>query len=177
MRCLVTGGAGFIGSHLVDRLLEDHEVLVYDNYSTGKKGNHNQKAEYVQGDVANMREDKYDVIFHLAGEARIQPSFENPFKTHYSNVTGTARVLEIARQHGGRVIYAGSSSVYHDIFANPYTFTKMMAENYCTLYNRVYDVPVLSHASSTCTARDKWKRERMPQWSVSSRDKRGTARV
>ena len=144
MKCLVTGGAGFIGSHLVDRLVEDEDkqVRVYDNYSTGKKENHNEKAEYVQGDVANMWIDKYDVIFHLAGEARIQPSFENPFLTHYSNVTGTARVLEIARKNGGRVIYAGSSSVYHDIFANPYSFTKMMAENYCTLYNKVYDIPV-----------------------------------
>lgn len=149
MKYLVTGGAGFIGSHLVDRLVDDgHEVRVYDNYSTGKKENENEKADYVKGDVANMWEDKYDVIFHLAGEARIQPSFENPVKTHHSNVTGTMRVLEVARapQRLGhppaRVIYAGSSSVYHDQYANPYSFTKLKAEEYCTLYNRIYKVPV-----------------------------------
>ena len=147
MNCLVTGGAGFIGSHLVERLLEDgHKVVVWDNYSTGKRENHVEGAVYIELDIDCLTfpalYDPQDVIFHLAGEARIQPSFEDPMLTHRSNVTGTMKVLEVARCCGARVVYAGSSSVYHDQYANPYSFTKFKAEEYCTLYNRIYKVPV-----------------------------------
>lgn len=155
MKYLVTGGAGFIGSTLVDQLLEkDHDVTVLDNCSTGKWENlpSHDRLKVDQDDVSNTHgqiaksweqtRTKFDVIFHLAAEARIQPSFEKPVLTHNSNVTGTVQILELCRKHKARFVYAGSSSVYHDKFANPYTFTKQLAEDYGTLYNRVYDVPV-----------------------------------
>jgi UDP-glucose 4-epimerase len=147
MRCLVTGGAGFIGSSLVDRLIEQgHEVVVWDALTTGKRENVNPAALFDEVHVSMIKPDfvsgKVDVIFHLAGEARIQPSFLNPSLVHTSNVTGTLRVLEYASVAGARVVYAGSSSVYHDQYANPYTFSKHVAEEYCTMYNRIYKVPV-----------------------------------
>lgn len=148
MRTLVTGGAGFIGSHLVDRLIADgHYVKVWDNLSTGKREQVNPAAEFYEISVDHIYpplhdEDKIDVIFHLAGEARIQPSFRDPMLAHYSNVTGTVNMLELARVCKAQLVYAGSSSVYHDMFANPYTFTKQLAEYYCTLYNKIYQVPV-----------------------------------
>jgi len=148
MRYLVTGGAGFIGSHLTDRLIKDgHEVVVWDSLTTGKREQVHEQARFHEISVESIHpkyhaEDGYEAIFHLAGEARIQPSFEKPDVTHESNVTGTMKILEMARLCGSRVIYAGSSSVYHDQYANPYSFTKLKAEEYCTLYNRLYNVPV-----------------------------------
>jgi len=146
MKYLVTGGAGFIGSNLVDRLIENgHEVVVWDNYSTGKKENENPKVAYINENIISCEyrvANGYDAIFHLAAEARIQPSFEHPLLTHNSNVTGTIHVLEQARKNNCRLIYAGSSSVYHDQYANPYSFTKMKAEEYCTLYNKIFNVPI-----------------------------------
>ena len=144
MRVLVTGGAGFIGSHLVNRLVEcRHKVTVFDNFSTGNRSRLNHAAEYMDVCVEDCRSHNfvYDVIFHLAAEARIQPSFSRPFQAHSANVTGTVSVLELARATGAKVVYAGSSTAYHDHFANPYAFTKATGENYCKLYNKVYGVP------------------------------------
>tara|TARA_Y100000034_G_C6861683_1_gene392263 strand:+ start:507 stop:1364 length:858 start_codon:yes stop_codon:yes gene_type:complete len=148
MKCLVTGGAGFIGSHLVDRLVTDgNEVIVWDDLTTGKRDQVHEDAKFYHIPVEGIspkyhHTDKHDAIFHLAAEARIQPSFEFPQRTHDSNVTGTMKILELARYTGAKIIYAGSSSVYHDQYANPYSFTKLKAEEYCTLYNRIYKVPV-----------------------------------
>lgn len=147
MRYLVTGGAGFIGSHLVDRLIEQgHDVMVWDALTTGKRENLNNKAWFTELYIENLNPDykyPFDSVFHLAGEARIQPSFVHPLKVHDSNVSATIKVLEFARHNGSpKVVYAGSSSVYHDPYANPYSFTKHVAEEYCTLYNRVYGVPI-----------------------------------
>ena len=148
MKAIVTGGAGFIGSHLVDHLVgEGHEVVVWDSLTTGKRDQVNPKVRFHEIHVESIHPeyhlDELDAIFHLAGEARIQPSFESPAITHDSNVTGTMKILEMARHCGSKVIYAGSSSVYHDQYANPYSFTKLKAEEYCTLYNRLYKVPVV----------------------------------
>lgn len=149
MKCLVTGGAGFIGSHLVDRLVSlGHTVKVWDNYTTGRKENHNPKARYYDINVADISpehhaKDAQEVIFHLAGEARIQPSFRNPETVHHSNVTGTAKILELARFTGAKVVFAGSSSVYHDKYANPYSFSKQIAEDYCTMYSQIFNVPTM----------------------------------
>lgn len=148
MRVLVTGGAGFIGSHLVDRLVKDgHEVIVYDNMTTGRQENKNPDATYYLNSVEMMHPEyhydpKYKVIFHLAAESRVQPSFSRPTITHDSNVTGTLKMLELAKLTGARLVFASTSCVYHDKFANPYAFTKQMAEDYCTLYNRLYGVSV-----------------------------------
>lgn len=152
-RVLVTGGAGFIGSHLVDQLIEEgHEVTVYDNMSTGKSANVNAKADLTWVNVLDVKPHflhqckrgagRFDIVFHLAAEARIQPSFEKPDITHNVNVTGTQIMLEYAKKIGAKFVFAGSSSVYHDMYANPYSFSKQIGEHYCTLYNRVYGVPV-----------------------------------
>ena len=149
MNYLVTGGAGFIGSHLVDRLIDEgHKVFCLDNFVTGKLENLNSKAEFIFYKVEDLVADggwgatNFDAIFHCAALARIQPSFDYPVKTHEANVNGTLAVLEFARQKKIKVIYAGTSSMYHCPYANPYTFTKGVGEQYCTLYNKVFDVPV-----------------------------------
>lgn len=159
---LVTGGAGFIGSHLVDALIDDgHEVDIIDNFSTGKYENLNSKAKVVfKLGIQSFRYSQefspknYEAIFHLAAQARIQPSFDEPLKTHDSNTSGTASILEYAKlcceyknkvlkqTSKTRFVYAGSSTFYHDVYANPYAFCKHMGENYCKLYNAVYGVPV-----------------------------------
>lgn len=145
-KMLVTGGAGFIGSHLVDRLIAaGHEVVVYDTLTTGQ--NLNSKARNYSLPVESVKaryhsNDGYDTIFHLAAESRIQPSFQRPVETHDSNVTGTMAMLELARACNAKLIFAGSSSVCHDMYANPYAFSKQLGESYCTLWNRLYKVPV-----------------------------------
>lgn len=146
-RYLVTGGAGFIGSNLVDKLIsQGHIVEVWDNFSTGKMANVHEMAIICRVDISSMLREyhvwEFDAIFHLAGEARIQPSFAKPVLAHHSNVTGTLNILDLAREHHIPVIFAGSSSVTHDIYANPYTFTKAKAEEYCWLYSKIYSVPV-----------------------------------
>ena len=106
MKYLVTGGAGFIGSNLVDRLVEQgHSVFVWDDLSTGNRENVNEKAEFRQTDIATLGEwsmdyrpnpitpNDFDAIFHLAGFARIQPSFDDPTADHHSNVSGTLKIL------------------------------------------------------------------------------------
>ncbi len=144
-RILVTGGAGFIGSNLVDKLIElGNKVVVWDNLSTGKRDNVHPKAILINGDIGNgdCPIGPFDIIFHLAACARIQPSFKYPVQYHHSNVTGTSRILELATIWKCKVIYAGTSSLFHDPYANPYTFTKWLGEEYCKLYNKVFGVPV-----------------------------------
>jgi UDP-glucose 4-epimerase len=144
MRALVTGGAGFVGSHIVDSLIEqNYEVIIWDNLCTGKRENVNSKAHFESQDIhLPHRPIKCDVIFHLAALARIQPSFKDPLTTHHSNMTGTIAMLDLARKNGAKFVYPGSSSFYHDPYANPYTFTKWGGEEYCKLYNKVYNVPI-----------------------------------
>lgn len=145
MHALVTGGAGFIGSHLADKLLfEGHSVTVWDNLFTGKRENVSSGCNFEERDLRENIEtdDEFDIIYHLGALARIQPSFENPNLTHDVNVTGTIKVLELARSLNIPLIYAGSSSVYHDVHANPYSFTKWLGEQYCELYSKVYGLNV-----------------------------------
>ena len=149
MQILVTGGAGFIGTNLIKRLLsEGHRVVSLDNYSTGLKENEIQQKGVQYFDVDLTQTVNYDffmykpdVIFHLAAIARIQPSFEQPVYTHHSNVTATLNILEWARGLECPVVFAGSSSSNGDKFANPYTLSKSMSEQLVELYNKVYDLP------------------------------------
>lgn len=144
MKYLVTGGAGFIGSHLADYLIENnHDVYIWDDLSSGNLENVNQKAifEKVKVEEKEIGDYDFDAIFHLAAKVSIPQSLENPTET-FSNVNGTLRVLEIARKKKTKVIYAGSSSAYFDVNDNPYAFTKYMGEEMCKMYNKIWGIPV-----------------------------------
>ena len=161
MKVLVTGGAGFVGTNLIKRLLKDgHEVFSVDNYSTGFRENEQKGCHYYYEDISNKyfwclsdkdecevtcdhEIEKPDVIFHLAALARIQPSFKNPHEVFKVNALGTENVLEYARRDNIPVIYAGSSSTHGDHYANPYTFTKWQGELLCEMYNKVYNLPTV----------------------------------
>ena len=146
MNVLVTGGCGFIGSNLVDYLLDlGHEVTVIDDLSSGKVDYCRKKVQYYFEDFKNILlkhefEKKFDVIFHLAAEARIQPSFNNPLYTCYNNAYGTSVVCEYAREHNCKIIYAGSSSFYGGVYLNPYTFAKWQGEEVIKMYSKVYGI-------------------------------------
>ena len=159
MRVLVTGGAGFVGTNLIKRLLKDgHEVLSVDNYSTGKKENEQEGCEYHHRDLSEstwwaLWDDCYcefscdcqiepvDIIYHLAALPRIVPSFEKPVDTFKSGPMATINLLDWAKHSETPVIYAGSSSVTGDVYANPYTFTKWQNEHLIELYNKLFSVP------------------------------------
>ena len=167
-RCVVTGGAGFIGSHLVERLLADgHEVVVLDDFSTGRAGNLESSAEDPRlrvHEVDVVDESKVgplvqgaDWLFHLAALADIVPSIQRPIDYHRSNVDGTVSVLEAARAAGvSRFVYAASSSCYGipDLYPTPedaelrpeypYALTKAVGEQYVLHWAKVYGLPALS---------------------------------
>ncbi len=164
MRCVVTGGAGFIGSNLVDKLIDDgHEVIIFDNYSTGKKENVNPKAKFFLVDISHQPSFEHktmkdimsgvDVVFHLAAKARVQPSIENPIEYHNTNVNGTLNMLDACRRYGvKRFIFSSSSSVYGDVEQlptpeehelnpmSPYALHKLQGEQYCKLFSELYDL-------------------------------------
>lgn len=142
---LVTGGLGFVGSHLVDRLVSDgHIVTIIDNLSTAtsSESNLNKEAQWINCDVRDIKKQtrKYDVIYHMAAIARIQPSFKDPESYFASNVQGTLAVLEYARKNASKVVYAGSSSAFAGPYKNPYTFTKWQGEELCKMYAKVFNV-------------------------------------
>jgi UDP-glucose 4-epimerase len=144
MRVLVTGGAGFIGTNLIKRLLKDgHEVVSFDNYSTGFRENQLADCTYITLDITESFTDwveEFDVIFHLAALARIQPSIKNPVKCLENNFNGTLNILEYARKKNTQVIYAGSSSKHHNLYGSPYAWSKYSGEELCKLYSEVYDL-------------------------------------
>jgi UDP-glucose 4-epimerase len=146
MKILVTGGAGFVGMHLIKRLLkEGHEVHSLDNYDSGLRENEIEGCNYVSGDIEQIeywRGDKFDMVYHLAALSRIQPSFENPIETFRVNVRGTEAVCEWARHNNVRVIYAGSSSQWHDPFQSPYAMYKKLGEDICKMYKKVFGLSI-----------------------------------
>jgi UDP-glucose 4-epimerase len=113
---LVTGGAGFIGSHLCEALLkEGKKVISLDNYSTGTKDNHVDGVEYIEGDTSEIEKlvkVKPDLVYHLGEYARVEKSFEDLEKVWQSNSFGTFKVLEFCRNHNIKIIYAGSSTKF-----------------------------------------------------------------
>jgi nucleoside-diphosphate-sugar epimerase len=161
-KCLVTGGAGFIGSNLVDALIEEgHEVLVIDNLSTGKKEHINPKAKFFELDLRELDKIKpvfegVDFVFHEAALARVEPSIKNPVLYNDNNVNGTLNVLVASRDAKvKKVVYASSSSVYgdqdvmpltEDMVAkptSPYGLQKYIGEQYCRVFSYLYDLPTV----------------------------------
>lgn len=167
VRALVTGGAGFIGSHLVQELLiSGYQVTVIDNFATGKKSNMDDitagSFRLVSGSILDespMRQafEGVDVVFHLAALADIVPSISEPVKYFETNVTGTLRVMEAAREHSvKKVVYAASSSCYGipDQYPTPedspikpqypYALTKWLGEEIVKHWGTVYGIPYVS---------------------------------
>lgn len=144
MKILVTGGAGFIGTNLIKRLLkEGHEVHSLDNYDSGLKENEVEGCNYVSGDIESVlywKGDNFDLVYHLAALSRIQPSFEDPTETFRVNTIGTQAVVEFAKHNNVKVVYAGSSSRWHDPFQSPYACFKHMGEEIVKMYKKVYGI-------------------------------------
>lgn len=164
-RVVVTGGAGFIGSHVVDFLIEKgYEVIVFDDLSSGNRDFINKKARFEKIDVTNFKKVlervsriKPGCIFHLAAWPRIMRSVSDPIGTNKVNVDGTLSVLEAARAAGvKKFIYSSSSSIYGDqkefkmkesFIPNPkslYAMQKLIGERYCDFYAKEFGMEIVS---------------------------------
>ena len=155
---LVTGGAGFIGSHLVEYLLDKgHQVMVVDDESANNDNFYwNDKSINVKGDITdykfmkNVLTRNIDYVFHLAAESRLQPAIENPVETVHKNCVGTTIMLQLAREIGvKRFVYSSTSSGYGnnpypndetqpDDCLNPYSASKVAGEKFCKMYYDLY---------------------------------------
>jgi len=159
MKILVTGGAGFIGSNLVDMLInEGYKVFVIDNLSGGKKENLNKKAIFYKDDIYHLNKilplfKEIDYVFHLAANPRVVFSVENPIESHKVNVDGTLNVLYASYKNKvKRLIFASSSAVYGNIKKlplkentiphpiSPYGLHKLIGEFYCKLFSNLYNL-------------------------------------
>ena len=164
-KAIVTGGAGFIGSNLVDKLIDmGVEVHIIDDLSTGFEKNINPKATFHKIDISTLNPDlawwefkNTDVIFHLAALARVQPSIENPIPFDKVNIGGTLRMLKLAHNLGvKRFIYSASSSAYGNATKfptpeehptnplSPYGLQKYVGEQYCKMFSQVYNLDTVS---------------------------------
>lgn len=163
MNVLVTGGAGFIGSNLVDRLVsEGHSVTVIDNLSTGKKANVNSAAEFFELDIANLEAIKpifkgKEVVFHIAAIPSVPRSIADPVSTFRSNIMGTLNVLIASRDNSiKRVVYSASSSAYGNQDAlplgeefvprplSPYALSKLVGEQLCSQFTNIFNLDTIS---------------------------------
>lgn len=145
MKILVTGGAGFIGTNLIKRLLEEgHEVVSVDNYNTGLKSNHQEGCLYVEFDIRNIDDylpwGEFDIIYHLAAIARIQPSFDKPEDYFTTNANATLKIAKYCSKNNIPLVYAGSSSHHSGKFKNPYTFSKDIGEEIIQLFQQHYNL-------------------------------------
>ena len=165
MKALVTGGAGFIGSHIVDRLLQDgHEVIVLDDFSTGHRENlaDNPKLRIVEGDIGNFDTvndcmQGVDWVFHKAAVASVPKTVNDPVGSSAVNYQGTLHVLEAARQNKTqRVVFASSAALYGDeptlpkvehmlpVTLSPYAVDKLASEYACGMYTKLYGLETVS---------------------------------
>ena len=164
MKILITGGAGFIGSHLVDKLIrEGYKVIVIDNLSTGKKENLNKKAKFYKIDICSpkvleiFQKEKPKVIFHLAAIPRVPLSIEKPVKTSKVNILGTINVFKAGVETKvKRIIFASSSSVYGEQKKlplkesmtpnplSPYGLQKLTGERFAKLFTQLFKIPIVS---------------------------------
>jgi UDP-glucose 4-epimerase len=167
-KAVVTGGAGFIGSHLSEELLKrGYQLVILDNLSTSKRDNivailDNKNVELIQGSITDLpllqkAFKNADYVFHLAAAASVPRSIENPQETHEMNVTGTLNVLIAARDNKvKKVVNASSCAIYGDAPGlpkkedmpvnplSPYAVTKLAAEEYCQIFQKVYNLPTVS---------------------------------
>lgn len=150
---LVTGGAGFVGSHVCERLVRDgNRVISLDNYSTGSEGNHVEGVEYRRGhtkDIETLIPEVPDYIFHLGEYARVARSLEEPDRVFDLNMMGTFGVLEFWRKKGGKFVYAGSSTKHSEVRVDsvlgrdlsPYAWSKAANSDLVRNYGRWYNLP------------------------------------
>lgn len=163
-KVIITGGAGFIGSNLAEALMENNEVLVIDNFSTGKKENLNglDSIKIIKGSITNIKLlqkefENVDYIFHQGALPSVPRSVSDPISSNLANIDGTLNVLVAARDNKvKKVVYASSSSAYGDtpelpkietMIPNPlspYAITKLTGEYYCKIFNDVYGLPTTS---------------------------------
>ena len=146
---LVTGGAGFIGSHLCERLIsEGQKVHSLDNYSTGTEKNHIKGVNYIKGSTLDI--DKLilfspDIVYHLGEYSRVEQSFDDIETVWASNKNGTFSVLQFCRQHGSKIIYAGSSTKFGDgglgRAQSPYSWSKSTNTELVVNYGNWFNVP------------------------------------
>ena len=146
MKILVTGALGFVGKNLCKRLLsEGHTVYGLDNYEIGTAEDEVEGVKYVPWDIEQIQYSngtEIELVYHLAALSRIQPSFEQPSETFRVNTRGTEAVCEWARHFNIKVVYAGSSSQWHDPFQSPYAMYKKLGEDVCKMYRRIYNLNV-----------------------------------
>lgn len=162
MKLIVTGGAGFIGSHLADKLVAlGHEVVVVDNLMLGRKEFVNKKAKFCKVDIRDLKKlnkifKGAEAVFHLAADPRLQVSIDDPATTHEINVTGTLNVLIAAKNNNiKKVIFSSSCTVYDPELptpfkeenrlspASPYGLHKLIGEKYCRLFSQLYCLPTV----------------------------------
>lgn len=151
MNILVTGGAGFIGHHLIKKLLnENYDVTSIDNYSTGKKSNEVSGCEYINLNLANQSHNlinnQYSMCFHLAALSRVQPSFINPAKSIKNNYLSTLNIADFCNNHNIPLVYAGSSSIHYSPLGSPYAYSKSAGEKLLSMYSKSFKL-------NCCTAR------------------------
>ena len=146
MKILVTGALGFVGKNLCKKLIsENHIVYGLDNYEIGTAEDEVEGVKYISWDIEQIQYangNDIELIYHLAALSRIQPSFEQPSETFRVNTRGTEAVCEWAREFNIKVVYAGSSSQWHDPFQSPYAMYKKLGEDVCKMYRRIYNLNV-----------------------------------
>ncbi len=164
-KVVVTGGLGFIGSHLVERFYENNEVVIVDDQSSGIIGNIKHldltKIDTILGSInsINLNEvfDGCDYVFHLAAITSVPQSVDDPLNSNEVNITGTLKVLEAAKNCGvKKLVFSSSSAVYGETELlpiseanpinplSPYAITKAAGEMYCNVYSEIYDLPTIS---------------------------------
>ncbi len=152
MKVLVTGGAGFIGSHLCEELVQrKNEVYSLDNYSTGSQRNHIEGVSYIKGetkDIGKLISFSPDIVYHLGEYSRVEQSFDDVEKVWSSNTSGTFSVLQFCRNKKSKLVYAGSSTKFGDgglgRTQSPYAWTKAsntnLIENYSNWFGLNYAI-------------------------------------
>jgi len=145
---LVTGGAGFIGSHLCERLHKDgNNVTSLDNYFTGSTDNHIDGVDYIKAPTSDIHyvpiKETPDIVYHLGEYSRVEQSFDDVRLVHEYNTKGTIEVLEYVREVGAKLVYSGSSTKFSDngADASPYAFSKAKNTELVMNYGKWYDMP------------------------------------